>query len=122
MKCALPGCDIEFTSAYKRQRFCCKKHQEKFNNQQAASRVGRKKKYKSAALGPSPRNKPVKYQPKPKRQLMTKEEQKKIDDAIDKKYAVKCQSRILKGAEFRQVAAELIERERRLGKRLEMRG
>lgn len=111
MICALPGCKEEFTSRYKRQRFCCKKHQEKWNNQQAAIKKGVKKHYKSKDREPAPRNKPVFYKPRPKRRIMTDAEQRKIDQAVDQKYAVKCSARVLRGAEFRQVAAQYERRE-----------
>lgn len=117
MICALPGCKEEFTSRYKRQRFCCKKHQEKWNNQQAAIKKGVKKHYKSKDREPAPRNKPVFYKPKPKRLIMTDAQQQKIDQAVDRKYAVRCEARVLRGAEFRQVAAQYEKRERQLNLR-----
>ena len=116
MKCALPGCGKEFTSPYPRQRFCCKGHQVKWNNQQAALRNGVKKHYKSKNREPAPRYKPIRHQPKPKRQVMTDEQQRAINKAIDAKYHVKCETRIIKGKEFQELSRYYIALEAERGR------
>lgn len=110
------GCGSEFEPEDYRQKFLNTEHRAKYYN------TGNYKRYASQRRMTKCRGKSEPYKPKRKRRILTDDQQRKIDAAVDKKYAVKCEARVLRGAEFRRVAAELIERERRLGKRLEMRG